>query len=119
MLIIQQLSIYLKLSNIVSIKGNFNDTLEKTLTREKAFDFIYIDGNHTYEATLKYFNLCLPKLSKNGVIIIDDIYWSKEMTKAWSVIKLKNDVTITIDIFKLGIVFKNKAYTKQNFVIKY
>lgn len=117
--IANQLFSSLKLSNIHSILGNFNDTLIKVLSKQEEFDFIYIDGNHTYEATTKYFEMCLPKLSENGVIIIDDIYWSKQMTKAWNDIKLNKETTITIDIFKMGLVFKNKSYTKQDFVIKY
>lgn len=117
--IANQLFSDIKIPNIISIKGNFDDTLIDTLNQQKSFDLIYIDGNHTYEATLNYFKLCLSKLSTNGVIIIDDIYWSKGMTKAWNDIKLNEDITITIDLFKMGLVFKNKAYTKQNFVIKY
>lgn len=109
----------LNLLNVNAIKGNFNDTLQNVLNKEKEFDLIYIDGNHTYDATINYFEQCISKLSENGVIIVDDIYWSKGMTKAWKDIKERNDISITIDLFKLGLVFKNKAYTKQDFVIKY
>jgi hypothetical protein len=36
----------------------FDDTLPKLLNDYPRLDVVYIDGNHTYEATLRYFHLC-------------------------------------------------------------
>jgi len=40
--------------------------------KDETFDFIYIDGNHSYEAVLQDLNLWYPKLKKNGLISGDD-----------------------------------------------
>ena len=54
-----------------------------------------------------------------SVFIFDDIYWSPEMTEAWNTIKENEKVTLTLDIFQMGIVFFRKEQTKQHFTLKY
>jgi predicted O-methyltransferase YrrM len=41
--------------NIETINQSFDDAFD-TLLKNKKFDLVYIDGNHTYKATIKYFN---------------------------------------------------------------
>lgn len=90
------------------------------MPKEKKFDFVYLDGNHTYEATINYFNQLLAHTSENSVLIFDDIYWSEGMTKAWEEIRSHQKVTVTIDLFKFGIVFFRKENKqKENFVLRY
>jgi predicted O-methyltransferase YrrM len=87
------------------IEGKFDDKFPELLNRIDSLDFLYVDGNHTYEATLKYFKTALQKKNNDGVFIFDDIYWSREMTKAWEEIKKDPAVTMSIDTFHLGFVF--------------
>lgn len=109
----------LNLKNITLIEGNFDDTLPPLLNRLKTVDFVFFDGNHTKEATLNYFNLCLAKIHDSTVFVFDDIYWSEGMTEAWEIIKEHHKVTVTIDVFELGIVFFKKGLPKEHLVIKY
>ena len=97
----------LKRENITIIEGNINETLPRFLNQAKSLDMVYLDANHRYKPTLDYFELCLPKMSKNGLIILDDIHWSKEMWKAWCKIKLKPQSILTIDLFEAGLIFLN------------
>ncbi len=69
--------------------------------------------------TLNYFYQCLEKANSNSVFIFDDIYWSKGMTEAWETIKAHPKVTVTLDLFQLGIVFFRTEQAKQHFVLKY
>lgn len=105
--------------NIQLIEGNFNTTLTSVLKRIETLDFVFFDGNHTYEATMNYFYQCLAKKHNSSIFIFDDIYWSPEMTKAWEEIKNNNEVTVTIDIFQMGIIFFRKEQMKQHFIIRY
>ncbi|RMG76844.1 MAG: class I SAM-dependent methyltransferase [Bacteroidetes bacterium] len=108
----------LKLKNIQSVNGNFDNLIPELLANH-TFDMIFIDGNHTYESTMRYFRWISEKKLPQTVMIFDDIYWSKEMTKAWKEISGNKEVTLSIDIFKLGIIFFNKNLSKQHFVLKY
>lgn len=84
----------------------------------KAFDMVYIDGNHNKEHTLNYFNQLLDHVHNDTVLIFDDIYWSKGMTEAWNSIRHHKKVTVSIDTFQWGIVFFRKEQPKQHFVIR-
>ena len=104
-------------TDISIIVGDFNKTLQKTL-EDKKIDFLYFDGNHTKEATLKYFNQCLPTVHNNSIWVFDDIYWTQEMQDAWIEIKAHPKVSVTVDIFHFGIVFFRKEQQKENFKIR-
>lgn len=109
----------MNLKNIQQITGNFNTTLPETLKKIKKLDFVFFDGNHRYEPTMNYFNLCLTKAHDESVFIFDDIHWSQEMEKAWGEIKKHPEVIISIDLFFIGIVFFKKGMSKQHFTIKF
>lgn len=112
---------WVKLSkqNIMVKVGNFDDTLVEVIEKQPKLDFVFIDGNHRKDATLNYFNLCLPKVHEDSVIIFDDIYWSKGMAEAWEHIKAHPDVTVTVDLFWIGLVFFRDGQAKQDFKIKF
>ena len=82
------------------------------------YSLLYIDGNHTKEATLRYFEKLLPYTHNNSVIIFDDIHWSADMEEAWGEIKKHPAVTVTIDTFFWGFVFFRKEQEKEDFVIR-
>ena len=94
----------LALSNYVnSLEGNFNEKLDDVLKNYKNLDVFFVDGNHTFEATMDYFNKALPKAHNDSVFIFDDIYWSPGMTNAWEEIKQNNNVYQTVDLFFIGL----------------
>lgn len=117
--IAQQNFKHLKLQNIEQIIGNFDIVLPKVLDKCEKLDFVFFDGNHRKQATLNYFNQCLEKVNESTVFVFDDIYWSDEMMEAWKEIKNNSRVTITIDLFFMGIVFFHKEQAKQHFLIRF
>lgn len=82
------------------------------------FDFIFLDGNHTKEATINNFERILAMVSATSILILDDIYWSQEMTEAWSYIKDHQSVNVTVDCFHFGIVFFRTEQAKEHFKIR-
>jgi len=87
------------LNSIELITGNFNDTLPGVINQLEKLDFVFVDGNHQKDATLKYFEWCLPKVNEDTLLIFDDIYWSEGMKEAWTQIKAHPQVTATVDLF--------------------
>jgi hypothetical protein len=62
----------------------------------------------------------LQKINRPGILIFDDIHWSKEMEAAWHEIKNHPGVMLTIDLFFIGLVFFNSDFkVKQHFVIRF
>jgi predicted O-methyltransferase YrrM len=107
------------IKNIEQITGEFSKVLPDVLKKNQKFDFVYFDGNHRKDATLLYFNLCLPISHEHSVFVFDDIHWSTEMEHAWKIVKQHESVTLTIDLFFIGLVFFRKGIPKQHFILKY
>lgn len=111
----------LKLNNISVFEGNFDETLESALqTLLPDAGLVFIDGNHRREPTIHYFNKILTKTSPESILIFDDIHWSREMEESWKLIQQHETVTLTIDLFFIGLVFFRKEIKeKQHFTIRF
>jgi predicted O-methyltransferase YrrM len=108
----------LKRKNIRLIEGNIDQTLPDILKQIPKIDFVFFDANHRFEPTLRYFNTCLEKTHEDSIFVFDDIHWSDEMEQAWEKIKADERVTLTIDLFYIGLVFFRKKQPKQDFWLK-
>jgi predicted O-methyltransferase YrrM len=106
------------INNVKLLTGNFDDTLHDAIDNLSQLDFVFVDGNHQKEATLKYFEWCLPKIHENSMLIFDDIYWSHGMKEAWAQIKAHPQVTVTVDLFWIGLVFFKKGQVKEDFKVR-
>ncbi len=99
--------------------GNFDSVLQQVVSNIAPIDLVLIDGNHTYAATIHYFNILVSHLNHTSVLIFDDIYWSSEMKRAWQEIKLHPEVTCTVDLFRWGLVFFRKEMQKEHFTLRF
>jgi predicted O-methyltransferase YrrM len=107
-------------SNVEIVVGNIDDTLPDALKRfPDGIDYAYFDANHRYEPTVRYFEECLPYSHNDSVFIFDDIYWSQEMTQAWTHIKSHPKVTLTVDLFWIGLVFFRQEQVKEDFTLRF
>jgi predicted O-methyltransferase YrrM len=110
---------YAGLDNINVLTGSFDEMWSDAISSGIKPGLVFIDGNHRKEPVLKYFNQVSEISGNDTVVIIDDIYFSKEMESAWNEIKHSGKVTLTIDIFRMGIVFFREGITNQNYTIRY
>jgi predicted O-methyltransferase YrrM len=108
----------LAINNITCKTGSFDSHFLLTLKELQQVDFILFDGNHRYEATIQYFHDALAYTNQHTVFVFDDIYWSVEMKQAWQTIKEHPQVTVTIDLFEMGLVFFKKGQYKQHFKLR-
>lgn len=109
----------LNLDNVMITVGNLDETLTSQLTSLEAVDLVFFDANHRYDPTVRYFEACLTKSHNDTVFIFDDIHWSDEMEQAWTYIKTHSSVSVTIDLFWVGLVFFRKEQPKQDFVLRF
>jgi len=109
----------LHVSNVFQHIGRFDIVLPDLIRQTGKLDFAFIDGNHTYEATVANFKTLLTTAHNDTVFVFDDIHWSAGMDKAWNEIANHERVTVSIDLFRIGIVFLKKELSKQNFVIRF
>lgn len=98
--------------------GAFDDVLPGVLAGLPRVDLVFIDGNHSYEATLRYAEMIKPYVHNNTVIVFDDIYWSAGMTNAWEEIKADKLVQVTVDLCFIGLVFFRNEQARQHFKLR-
>lgn len=110
----------LAINNIKLVEGDFDDCLPAYMSSISSVGIAYIDGNHQYHPTLRYFHLLKSKVNEFSILIFDDIHWSREMEAAWNYIQNDESVTLTVDLFFIGLVFFRKAQKeKEHFIIRY
>ncbi len=105
--------------NRVSIENASFESVLPDVLRNNKFDLVFVDGDHSYEATMKYFRSILPSLHNESMLILDDIYWSPEMTKAWREIQAFDEVKVSLDLYHLGILLFRKEMTPERFRIRF
>jgi predicted O-methyltransferase YrrM len=109
----------LGIDNIEIVTGNIDLTLAKVVEDFSQLDLVFIDANHRSEAVLNYFEQIMVKIRSGSIVVVDDIYWSEDMEKAWKTIKQHPRVTSTIDLFQMGIVFFNEDLHKKNYKMRF
>ena len=112
----------LGLNHIHSLVGGFDELLTAPVLSGEIgpIDMAFIDGNHRYEPTLRYFEILASRVSGSSVLVFDDIHWSKEMEEAWAAIRRDERVLLTIDLFFVGLVFFREEFkVKQDFVVRF
>ena len=106
------------IKNIDLVRGDFNQ-FYASLPKEYAKPhLVFIDGNHQYDPTMQYFRYFLGQM-EDGIIIIDDIYWSVEMREAWNEIVKQNKNYVTIDLFRMGIILLRDSITPGHYVVRF
>ena len=109
----------LKFNNIHFFQGEFSSQFNNILAEVDAIDLIYIDGNHTYDATLAYYHFFKSKMTQQGLMVFDDIHWSRGMEQAWSEIIKDDTSTLTIDLFRMGLIFVNPDFKTEHLVLRF
>lgn len=104
-------------TNIENITGTFDLVLPGLSGIRPGF--VFIDGDHRKEALLENFSILAEQADPETVIAIDDIYLSRGMSDAWNDIKQHANVSFTVDVFRMGLVFFKKGITRNSYVIRY
>ena len=111
---------HLGYTNIHLMEGNFDKNLPSYLNEIEKVGFVFIDVNHRYEPTMNFFHSLLSKSNQDSIFIFGDIHCNIEMEKAWKEIKNNDSVSLTIDLFYIGIVFfKKENKQKENYLIRF
>lgn len=102
--------------NITFYNAAFKDFIEQNTT---IFDLIFIDGDHKSERLLELLVLLDSYIHDETIIIIDDIRWNTDMLEGWKTIISNSRYSLTMDLFRMGIIAKRKHQHKEHFVIQY
>ncbi|MBN2863764.1 MAG: class I SAM-dependent methyltransferase [Bacteroidales bacterium] len=107
------------IENIRPVNGSFDEMVPELKKKGIKPGLVFIDGNHRKEAVLRYFGHFVEMTGGKGVVIIDDIHISNEMEEAWEEIKNYKNVSFTVDIFRMGLVFFREGINHFDYVLRY
>lgn len=105
--------------NVEILTGDFDKVLPTIVDSLGTVDLVFIDGNHTYEATKRYFEMFRDISSSLTFLIFDDIHWSRGMTRAWKEIIADKKVMTTIDLYRVGIAIFRTGCQKEHYVVRW
>jgi len=105
--------------NVVFHRGQLDDVLESVCRNIRPIEAVYLDANHTCEATLRYFDVILQHLTTTAFVIVDDIHWSKGMNNAWLKLCKHPRVTVSLDFYRLGLLFLAPDLSQETFRLYY
>ena len=81
--------------------------------------FVFFAENDFDETEWDYLSDCLNYKTSESVFILEGIHKNRDMEEAWERIKDNEDVSLTIDLYHVGLVFFRVGFEKQDFVIRY
>lgn len=110
----------LRLKQVSLVPGDVEDYLNEAVSQSLKFNLIYVDANHTYEATLTYSEMIAHLITKDlGVVIYDDINWSPGMRKAWEEISCSFTEGVVLETFQMGILIYKSGLQSQHHIVSY
>lgn len=99
--------------------GEMSEKLDDVLALLPDRFLAFLDGNHHYEPTIDYVRKLLEKTGEEAVIVLDDIYWSGGMHRAWKEIISWPEVMVSLDVFQMGILLLRKDLHRRKIKIKF
>jgi len=64
---------FVKNTTVTIVPGLFQETFESALALAAPLQFVYLDGWHKREPTVRMFNRCVEEMPNGGVIVVDDL----------------------------------------------
>ena len=107
----------LNVKNTAGVEGRIEETLPEVL-KEFHPQLIVIDANHQYDAVMDIFNTIKPILTENSIVVLDDLYWSDSMARAWQDLQNDDSVYQSLDFFWQGWLFFRQGQAKEHFSLR-
>lgn len=81
--------------------------------------FVFFSRNSFEDGTWDYLVDCLNYKTADSVFVFEGIHRNRDTEDAWEEIKANEDVSVSFDLYCVGMVFFREGIEKQDFVLKY
>lgn len=96
------------------LRKNFDEAVSEF--ENNSLDLLHIDGLHTYTAVKHDFERWFPKVKNNGIILMHDIFVSRDdfgVYKFWEELKREYKTIEFHQSYGLGVLFKDSAFYQK------
>ena len=97
--------------------GNYKDLLPQALNDINSLDFVFFNTLYEQQKNLWLFNECMKYVHNDTVFVFEGIKASRKMREFWKEICACPEVTVTLDLYSLGIVLFNKKLHKRDYIV--
>lgn len=97
--------------------GNYKDLLPQALHDINSLDFVFFNTLYEQHNNLWLFNECMKYAHNDTVFVFEGIKANRKMREFWNEICACPEVTVTLDLYSLGIVLFNKKLHKQDYIV--
>jgi predicted O-methyltransferase YrrM len=109
----------LQLRNIKVYNCTFDEYASQHHPSLEKIDLLFLDGDHRLEATIANYQALKAHFHTGTIVVIDDIYWSRDMTDCWKLLMASPEVTQSVDCFHFGLLFFNLDFrNKENHIVR-
>ncbi len=109
----------IELNSVKVHRGGFEEKLNELRPDLKERFVAFVDGDHRYEPTVANVKNLVSLAGDEALIIMDDIYWSKGMYRAWKEVISWPEVRMSVDLYHLGILLLRKDLLRARVKIKF
>jgi len=103
-------------ASLVSLEHD--GSLKHSTAKLQAADFVFVNY-YNPDNLLNCFELLLPKLNHDSVVVINNSYAHPAAKQNWQHIKANPQVTVTVDLFWLQLAFFRKGQAKEHFKLRF
>ena len=99
--------------------GDYKEVLPNVLAELPQPDFVFLNPVKDMKENEYAFNQCLRRLHNESVLVVRGIKASRDMRMFWKAVREREEVTVTIDLYSMGIIFFNKKLYKRNYIVSF
>ncbi len=96
--------------------GHLQDKTEELFNEYSSFDLFFINIPE-HASCPEVINKCLKRAKKEAIFVIEGINGSQKMRNTWKNLVLNPEITVSIDLYRFGIVFLRENIHKQHYKI--
>ena len=97
--------------------GCYKNLLPQALEDIKQLDFVFFNTLYEQQNNNELFETCLKYIHKDTIFVFVGLRTSRSMSEFWDKVCLNSEVTVTIDLYSMGIVFFNKKLHKRDYIV--
>ena len=97
--------------------GNYKELLPRALEDMGKVDLVFLNTTYEQQNNLWLFIECLKHVHDDTILVFEGIKTSHRMRNFWKKVCAHPAVTVTIDLYSMGIVFFNPKLHKRNYIV--